>query len=203
MDTVPPRLADVLVYLIPISEGSIVESVISRIVLAASTYFIWEINGRLFTNKFWSSALLCEVIMSIMRLKLVFPFDFGRFLNEAISYGSYDDCYVAARLARASSCLFGYGVSTSKILFDIDSKTRKHLTVHVHFAPDPKRVRLRFLNLESFTLKSYSHGHYTPEECSIPVTLWILEIAKFERLKSLSTRNMVASAFDLQLLAAT
>nr|GEW00897.1 hypothetical protein [Tanacetum cinerariifolium] len=151
MDTVPPRLADVLVYLILISEGSIVESVISRIVLAASTYFIWqEINGRLFTNKSWSSVLL-----------------------------------------------------SSKILFDIDSKTRKHLTVHVHFAPDPKRISLRFPDLESLTLKSYSHGHYTPEECSIPVTPRILEIAKLESLKSLSIRKLVVSAFDLQLLAAT
>nr|GEU31863.1 integrase, catalytic region, zinc finger, CCHC-type, peptidase aspartic, catalytic [Tanacetum cinerariifolium] len=150
MDTVPPRFANVLVYLIPISEGSIVESVISRIVLAASTYFIWQENGRLFTNKSWSSALL-----------------------------------------------------SSKILFDIDSKTRKHLTVHVHFAPDPKCISVRFPNLESLTLKSYSHGHYTPEECSIPVTPWILEVAKLEHLKLLSIRNMVVSAFDLQLLATT
>ncbi|GKC62814.1 leucine-rich repeat, cysteine-containing subtype protein [Tanacetum coccineum] len=46
----------------------------------------------------------------------------------------------------------------SKNLFDIDYKTRKHLTVHVHFAPDPKRVSHRFPNIESLTLKSYSYG---------------------------------------------
>ncbi|GKA04163.1 leucine-rich repeat, cysteine-containing subtype protein [Tanacetum coccineum] len=95
----------------------------------------------------------------------------------------------------------GYNM-ISKKFFDIVSKTRKHVTVHVHFAPDPKRVSHRFPNLKSLTLKSYSWGHYTPEKCCIPVTPWILETAvKFEILKSLSIRNMVLSAFDLQPLA--
>ncbi|GKA29471.1 leucine-rich repeat, cysteine-containing subtype protein [Tanacetum coccineum] len=92
----------------------------------------------------------------------------------------------------------------SKNLFDIDYKTRKHLTVHVHFAPDPKRVSHRFPNIESLTLKSYSHGPDTAEKCRIPVTPWIREIAvKFTRLKSLSIRNMVVSASDLKRLAKT
>ncbi|GKD14364.1 leucine-rich repeat, cysteine-containing subtype protein, partial [Tanacetum coccineum] len=92
----------------------------------------------------------------------------------------------------------------SKKFFDNDSLTRKHLTVHVHFAPDPKRVSHRFPNIESLTIKSYSHGPDTAEQCHIPVTPWIHEIAlTFTRLNSLSIRNMVVSAFDLKRLAKT
>ncbi|GKE96240.1 leucine-rich repeat, cysteine-containing subtype protein, partial [Tanacetum coccineum] len=92
----------------------------------------------------------------------------------------------------------------SRKYLDNDSLTRKHLTVHVHFAPDSKRVSHRFPNLESLTLKSYSYGQNTAHKCSISVFPWILEIAvNFKRLKSLSIRNMVVSAFDLQLLAKT
>nr|GEY99085.1 hypothetical protein [Tanacetum cinerariifolium] len=92
----------------------------------------------------------------------------------------------------------------SKNFFDIDSKTRKHVTVHVHFLPDPKRLSCRFPNLESLTLKSCSYGFGTADKCCIPVTPWILEIAvEFTRLKSLCIRNMVVSASDLKLLAKT
>ncbi|GKE11238.1 hypothetical protein Tco_1414789, partial [Tanacetum coccineum] len=62
MDIVPPRLANVLAYLIPISKGSTVKSVISRIVIVASTYYIWqERNARLLTNKSQSSTRLFEI----------------------------------------------------------------------------------------------------------------------------------------------
>ncbi|GJR30299.1 leucine-rich repeat, cysteine-containing subtype protein [Tanacetum coccineum] len=92
----------------------------------------------------------------------------------------------------------------SNNFFDIDSKTRKNVTVYVHYLPNPSRLSLRFPNLESFTLKSYSCGFNTANKCRIPVTPWIREIAvEFTRLKSLCIRNMVVSASDLKLLAAT
>ncbi|GKA35189.1 leucine-rich repeat, cysteine-containing subtype protein [Tanacetum coccineum] len=87
---------------------------------------------------------------------------------------------------------------------DIDSLTRKHLTVHVHYMSDPSRLSRRFPNLESLTLKSYSHGLYAAEKCRIPVTPWIRDIVvKFKSLKSLCIRNMVVSASDLKRLAKT
>ncbi|GJR43101.1 leucine-rich repeat, cysteine-containing subtype protein [Tanacetum coccineum] len=93
----------------------------------------------------------------------------------------------------------------SKKCFDIDSLTRKHLTVHVRFLPIPSRLSHRFPNLESLTLKSYSYGFDTAHKCCIPVTPWIHEIVddKFERLNSLSIRNMVVSPSDLKRLAKT
>ncbi|GKC29058.1 leucine-rich repeat, cysteine-containing subtype protein [Tanacetum coccineum] len=92
----------------------------------------------------------------------------------------------------------------SKRFFNNDSLTRKHVTVHVPFLPNPSRLSLRFPNLESLTLKSYSFGQRAAHLCCIPVTPWIHEIAdKFECLKSLFIRNMVVSPSDLQLLAAT
>ncbi|GJT45440.1 leucine-rich repeat, cysteine-containing subtype protein [Tanacetum coccineum] len=80
----------------------------------------------------------------------------------------------------------------------------KHVTVHVHFLPNPSRLSHRFPNLESLTLESFSHGFNTAEKCLIPFTPWIHEIAvKFECLKSLYIRNMVMSPSDLKRLAAT
>ncbi|PWA85741.1 hypothetical protein CTI12_AA147610 [Artemisia annua] len=92
----------------------------------------------------------------------------------------------------------------SRKYLDIDSLTRKHLTVHVHFAPDPERINRRFPNIESLTLKSYSHGFYSAHKCRVTVTPWIEHIAvEFKRLKSLSIRNMVVSVSDLKHLAKT
>ncbi|PWA82354.1 hypothetical protein CTI12_AA104540 [Artemisia annua] len=92
----------------------------------------------------------------------------------------------------------------SRKYFDIDSSTRKNLTVHVHFAPDPERLSHRFPSLESLTLKSYSYGRDNARKCRIPVKPWIHEIAvKFTRLNSLSIRNMVVSTSDLKRLAKT
>ncbi|PWA69212.1 hypothetical protein CTI12_AA295450 [Artemisia annua] len=92
----------------------------------------------------------------------------------------------------------------SRKYYGIDSLTRKHLTVHVHFAPDPKRISCRFPNLESLSLESYSHGYDTADKCHVPVTPWIEHIGvEFKRLKSLSIRNMVVSPSDLKRLADT
>ncbi|GKD53760.1 leucine-rich repeat, cysteine-containing subtype protein [Tanacetum coccineum] len=92
----------------------------------------------------------------------------------------------------------------SKKFFILDSETRKHVTVHVPYLPNPKRLSRRFPNIESLTLKSYSHGFHTANKCRIPVTPWIREIAvKFMHLKSLCIRNMIVFASDLKRLAKT
>ncbi|GJT00141.1 leucine-rich repeat, cysteine-containing subtype protein [Tanacetum coccineum] len=87
----------------------------------------------------------------------------------------------------------------SRKFFGIDSKTRKHLTVYVHYLPDPKRLSRRFPNLESLKLKCLS--------CGFPsrvITPWIQEICvKFARLNSLCIRNMIVSPSDLKHLAKT
>nr|GEV46782.1 reverse transcriptase domain, reverse transcriptase zinc-binding domain protein [Tanacetum cinerariifolium] len=72
MDTISPRLTDVVAFIVPISKGKTVVSFLSRIVVAASSYFIWmERNGRLFRKKTSSPDQIVEVIMSTVQLKLV------------------------------------------------------------------------------------------------------------------------------------
>ncbi|GJV13950.1 putative reverse transcriptase domain-containing protein [Tanacetum coccineum] len=49
MDAIPPHLSDVVAFIVPLSRGKTVVSIISRIVVAATSYYIWlERNGRLF-----------------------------------------------------------------------------------------------------------------------------------------------------------
>ncbi|PWA56769.1 RNA-directed DNA polymerase, eukaryota, Reverse transcriptase zinc-binding domain protein [Artemisia annua] len=72
MDSVPPVLADVITFLFPISKGRSVASIISRLLLAATTYYIWvERNARLFKRKKSTVAEVVQVIVSNVRLKLV------------------------------------------------------------------------------------------------------------------------------------
>ncbi|GKB74114.1 hypothetical protein Tco_0935526 [Tanacetum coccineum] len=71
-DVIPPLLTYVVSFLIPISKGRSVISVVSRILLAATTYYLWnEGNSRLFKKKTLTVPQLFEVIISIVRLKLV------------------------------------------------------------------------------------------------------------------------------------
>ncbi|GJY44436.1 leucine-rich repeat, cysteine-containing subtype protein [Tanacetum coccineum] len=43
----------------------------------------------------------------------------------------------------------------SRKFYELDSLTRKHLTVHAHYAPNPSRVSHRFPFIESLTLKGF------------------------------------------------
>ncbi|GJW55342.1 hypothetical protein Tco_0099427 [Tanacetum coccineum] len=71
MSFVPPRLVDVLAFLIP-SKGSLVSNVISQIVLAAMTYCLWnEWNSRLFKKKKSNADQIAQLITSLVRMKLV------------------------------------------------------------------------------------------------------------------------------------
>ncbi|PWA92590.1 hypothetical protein CTI12_AA078400 [Artemisia annua] len=87
----------------------------------------------------------------------------------------------------------------SRRLYELDSLTRKHVTVHVHYAPTPSRLSTRFPNIESLTLKGLAFELTSP---SIQVTPWIRELdVSFKRLKELCIRNMFVCNSDIELLA--
>ncbi|GJW24475.1 putative gag-pol polyprotein [Tanacetum coccineum] len=72
MDAIPPHLSDVVAFIVPLSKGKTVISIISRIVVAATSYYIWlERNGRLFKKKTSTPGQIVDVIFSTVRLKLV------------------------------------------------------------------------------------------------------------------------------------
>ncbi|GJS76464.1 hypothetical protein Tco_0726345 [Tanacetum coccineum] len=72
MSHVPPSLELILDYIIPIAKRRTSRSVISKLVLASSTYFIWqERNELLFKSHKRTAAQVIECIMSAVRLKLV------------------------------------------------------------------------------------------------------------------------------------
>ncbi|GJS56479.1 hypothetical protein Tco_0629841 [Tanacetum coccineum] len=72
MSHVPPSLELILDYIIPIAKRRTSRSVISKLVLASSTYFIWqERNEHLFKSHKRTAAQVIECIMSAVRLKLV------------------------------------------------------------------------------------------------------------------------------------
>ncbi|GJZ73400.1 reverse transcriptase domain, reverse transcriptase zinc-binding domain protein [Tanacetum coccineum] len=72
MDAIPPHFSDVVAFIVPLSTGKTVISIISRIVVAATSYYIWlERNGRLFKKKTSTPGQIVDVIFSTVRLKLV------------------------------------------------------------------------------------------------------------------------------------
>ncbi|GJU23248.1 hypothetical protein Tco_1156590 [Tanacetum coccineum] len=72
MDSISPRLADVIAFIVPISKGKKVINILSRIMVAATSYYIWlERNGKLFKKKTSSPDQIVQVILSMVRLKLV------------------------------------------------------------------------------------------------------------------------------------
>nr|GEV61702.1 reverse transcriptase domain, reverse transcriptase zinc-binding domain protein [Tanacetum cinerariifolium] len=72
MDSIPHRLIDVATFISPISKGKTVTSILSRLVVATTSYYIWlERNGRLFKKNTSISNQIVDVILSMVRLKLV------------------------------------------------------------------------------------------------------------------------------------
>lgn len=83
MDVVPPLLEDVLTFIMPISKGRSVVSILSRLVLAATTYHLWmECNSRLFKQKKSTIDEVVQVIISTVRLKLV-TFEFKKITPQS------------------------------------------------------------------------------------------------------------------------
>ncbi|PWA56899.1 hypothetical protein CTI12_AA413010 [Artemisia annua] len=91
----------------------------------------------------------------------------------------------------------------SRTLYKLDSLTRKHVTFHAHYAPNPSRVSERFPFIESLTLKGAPHKDFA-HVLNIDITPWIVEISvKFKLLKALHIRGMVVGDEDLELLVRT
>nr|GEU88603.1 hypothetical protein [Tanacetum cinerariifolium] len=72
MDTVPARLVDIVEYLQHIATQRSAESIIGRLLLAASSYFIWiERNNRTFKQVKRTPKDIRDTIMVTVRLKLL------------------------------------------------------------------------------------------------------------------------------------
>nr|GEX39778.1 hypothetical protein [Tanacetum cinerariifolium] len=68
MDSIPPRLIDVTTFITTISKGKTAVSILSKLVLAATSYYIWlERNGTLFKKKTSSPDQIVDVIISMIR----------------------------------------------------------------------------------------------------------------------------------------
>ncbi|GKF33031.1 hypothetical protein Tco_0106231, partial [Tanacetum coccineum] len=71
MQSVAPVMDDILAWLIPISKLRSIRSMLPKLVLAASTYFIWqELNSWIFKMQKRSKEQVIEVSISTVWLKL-------------------------------------------------------------------------------------------------------------------------------------
>ncbi|GJX35826.1 retrovirus-related pol polyprotein from transposon TNT 1-94 [Tanacetum coccineum] len=85
MDSIPPRLIDVTTFITHISKGKTAVSILSRLVLAATSYYIWlERNERLFKKKTSSPDQIVDVLYYKPKIKC----DLYNYTNH-----STDDCY--------------------------------------------------------------------------------------------------------------
>ncbi|GJV64472.1 hypothetical protein Tco_1475300 [Tanacetum coccineum] len=92
----------------------------------------------------------------------------------------------------------------SRKFYELDFLTRKHLTVHLFYAPTLSRLSERFLFIESLTLKGCPNDFKLPFIWSIDIASWIEEIAfKFKHLKALQIRGLYVRDEDLELLVRT
>ncbi|KAE9606164.1 hypothetical protein Lal_00025593 [Lupinus albus] len=89
--------------------------------------------------------------------------------------------------------------------YELDSLTRKHVTIALCYTTTPERLRRRFPHLESLKLKGKPRAamfNLIPENWGGFVTPWVKEIARyFDCLKSLHFRRMIVTDSDLQNLA--
>ncbi|KAF5752551.1 RNI-like superfamily protein [Tripterygium wilfordii] len=88
--------------------------------------------------------------------------------------------------------------------YELDSLTRKHITIALCYSTSPDRLRRRFKHLESLKLKGKPRAamfNLIPEDWGGHVTPWVKEIAEsFNCLKSIHFRRMIVSDSDLELL---
>ncbi|KAF7816355.1 coronatine-insensitive protein 1 [Senna tora] len=89
--------------------------------------------------------------------------------------------------------------------YELDSLTRKHVTIALCYTTTPDRLRRRFPHLESLKLKGKPRAamfNLIPEDWGGYVTPWVNEIVEyFDCLKSLHFRRMIVKDSDLELLA--
>ncbi|KAK7276358.1 hypothetical protein RIF29_17497 [Crotalaria pallida] len=89
--------------------------------------------------------------------------------------------------------------------YELDSLTRKHVTIALCYTTTPDRLRRRFPHLESLKLKGKPRAamfNLIPENWGGFVTPWVREIALyFDCLKCLHFRRMIVTDSDLENLA--
>ncbi|GKE11036.1 coronatine-insensitive protein 1-like protein, partial [Tanacetum coccineum] len=86
--------------------------------------------------------------------------------------------------------------------YELDSMTRKLLTVHLLYYPKPSRLHQRFPSIESLTLKGLPY--WFKRKSSIEITPWVQQISvSYKCLKALHIRRVVIRDSDLELLAKT
>ncbi|GJS75277.1 hypothetical protein Tco_0725158 [Tanacetum coccineum] len=72
MDVVPPTLTHITSHLQPLAKKRTAKSILGRLLLAASSYYVWlERNNRLFKKARRSPKELRDIIMVTVRLKLI------------------------------------------------------------------------------------------------------------------------------------
>ncbi|GKC29343.1 leucine-rich repeat, cysteine-containing subtype protein, partial [Tanacetum coccineum] len=89
----------------------------------------------------------------------------------------------------------------SRMFYEIDGITRKHLTVHTLYYPNPASLSKRFPFIEALTLKGPPSNFCLYD---IQITPWIEQLAlEFRCLKELHMRHLVVHDEDLETLART
>ncbi|GJS47531.1 hypothetical protein Tco_0597652 [Tanacetum coccineum] len=68
---VSSRFSDIVAWLVPLSLKNSIESIVSRLVFAAASYYIWqERNNHLFSNDSRQEEHVCDAIMKTVRFKM-------------------------------------------------------------------------------------------------------------------------------------
>nr|GEU90229.1 hypothetical protein [Tanacetum cinerariifolium] len=84
MESVSPRLEDIVDWLHPMAAKRTFKSIVGKLILAATAYFIWsERNNRLFKNVRRSPEELNDLIMVVVHLKLTTFWLFSSFITTA------------------------------------------------------------------------------------------------------------------------
>ncbi|GJW17461.1 leucine-rich repeat, cysteine-containing subtype protein [Tanacetum coccineum] len=92
----------------------------------------------------------------------------------------------------------------SRKFYEIDGITRKRLTVHTLYYPNPASLSKRFPFIEALTLKGPPSIFNVTDDYDIPITPWIEQLAlEFRCLKELRIRRLVVHDEDLKTLART
>ncbi|GKB23973.1 leucine-rich repeat, cysteine-containing subtype protein [Tanacetum coccineum] len=92
---------------------------------------------------------------------------------------------------------------SASLCYEIDGITRKRVTIHTRYYPNPASLSKRFPFIEALTLKG-PPSDFVTDDCSIRITPWIEQLAhEFRCLKELHIRLMVFHNKDLETLART
>ncbi|KAL8143294.1 hypothetical protein V2J09_016326 [Rumex salicifolius] len=88
--------------------------------------------------------------------------------------------------------------------YELDSETRKHVTIAFCYSTTPQRLYERFPNLESLKLKGKPRAamfNLIPENWGGYVTPWVDNLHRFGKLNSLHFRRMIVTDEDLEAIA--